>query len=566
MLYIESASLASASGFVKTTGLPTDSSNSNRPFRTTYFRRHFTWNGPATGVVLRGISMIDDAAVFYLNGQEALRLRMPTSGTITFDMAAISGAIGSNTDAAEETIILPANLLVPGDNVLAVEVHQYFTGSSQSSSDVVMGLKLDAEISSALPAAQVVINEVLARNDGLTNPDGGLAAWVELYNSAATDADIADMSLSLSAAAPRVWVAPAGTVVPAGGHLVIHCHPATAAGANNTGFGLNPAGGRLHLFHPLAGGGGLRDSVVWGNQLPDLSIGRLPDGTGAFALNLPSRGGINTGAATGSPVAVRVNEWLANPASGPDWFELYNTETLPVPLGGNYLTDSTNNKTKQLIAPLSFIGGSGTSRWLTFIADNNATLPGHVNFALSTGGESLGFFTAAGYQLDAVAFGPQVADVSEGSFPDGSEPVRTLVPTLAAANAVPNPDTDGDGMPDAWEVANGLDPNQPADAAADADGDGMSNLAEYVADTRPQDPGSRLTATLELNGGNAMVRFNAQPGRGYTVQFSDSMQPGSWQRLADVAPQAVAGEITVSDPDGATHATRFYRVLTPLQL
>jgi hypothetical protein len=72
-------------------------------------------------------------------------------------------------------------------------------------------------------------------------------------------------------------------------------------------------------------------------------------------------------------------------------------------------------------------------------------------------------------------------------------------------------------------------------------------------------------ALVELGGENPIVRFNAQPGRGYTVQFSDSMDPGSWQKLADVAPQAVAGEIAVSDPGGAAHANRFYRVLTPTQ-
>jgi hypothetical protein len=41
-------------------------------------------------------------------------------------------------------------------------------------------------------------------------------------------------------------------------------------------------------------------------------------------------------------------------------------------------------------------------------------------------------------------------------------------------------DTDGDGMPDAWEKAHGLDPRR-ADAAADRDGDGWTNLEDYLA-------------------------------------------------------------------------------------
>jgi hypothetical protein len=41
-------------------------------------------------------------------------------------------------------------------------------------------------------------------------------------------------------------------------------------------------------------------------------------------------------------------------------------------------------------------------------------------------------------------------------------------------------DSDHDGMPDDWENAHGLNPNDPADRNTDRDGDGYTNLEEYL--------------------------------------------------------------------------------------
>ncbi|MCW1735048.1 polysaccharide lyase [Seramator thermalis] len=53
-------------------------------------------------------------------------------------------------------------------------------------------------------------------------------------------------------------------------------------------------------------------------------------------------------------------------------------------------------------------------------------------------------------------------------------------------NGQPYKDSDKDGMPDAWEKAHGLNPNDPSDAIKDCTGDGYTNIEKYINGIDPK--------------------------------------------------------------------------------
>lgn len=51
----------------------------------------------------------------------------------------------------------------------------------------------------------------------------------------------------------------------------------------------------------------------------------------------------------------------------------------------------------------------------------------------------------------------------------------------------PYKDSDNDGMPDDWEIQNGLDPFDPSDATGDINGDGYTNIEKFIHGINPKE-------------------------------------------------------------------------------
>src|SRR5262245_49656283 len=124
------------------------------------------------------------------------------------------------------------------------------------------------------------------------------------------------------------------------------------------------------------------------------------------------------------------------------------------------------------------------------------------------------------------------------------------------------PDTDGDGLPDAWETAHGLSATDPADAALDSDGDGQSNLGEYRAGTNPTNAASCLKVEGVTHANSlTTVSFNAVSNQTYTVEWCADLG-GAWTKLTDLIARTNSRVESVTDSNDIG-PTRFYRLATP---
>jgi autotransporter family porin len=180
------------------------------------------------------------------------------------------------------------------------------------------------------------------------------------------------------------------------------------------------------------------------------------------------------------------------------------------------------------------------------------------------------------------ASGTALLDLESGTFTlsSGTVVVDQIVMTNACAHFVrtggtliyssailnPNADADGDGIPNGYEQAHGLDPLNPADANEDNDHDGFSNLQEYLAGTDPNNAVSsfRITSIAKTNS-NVLITWMMGPGKTNALQWVAATSNGFYQTNGYanlfIVTNTVGTVTNYLDIGGATNKpARYYRV------
>ena len=148
-------------------------------------------------------------------------------------------------------------------------------------------------IEGQLNPGDIVINELMASNvDVVADADGAYDDWIELLNTTANDLSLGGLYLSDDATNLSKWVLPNQELL-AGSYFIIWADSEQDQGASHANFKLSSAGESLFISdaHQV-----LIDSVLFPEQIENVSYGRMPNGFGDFTFLSPTFEQSNDGA------------------------------------------------------------------------------------------------------------------------------------------------------------------------------------------------------------------------------------------------------------------------------
>jgi hypothetical protein len=455
------------------------------------------------------------------------------------------------------------------------------------------------------PPPTIVINEFAAHTDYFdpARAEYDSNDWIELYNTTATNLTLNGWFLSDDPANPRKWAIPSVSI-PARGWITFD----EVSGFHTpitSGFGINKAGEQLLLSYlPGTTEDRVADAIAFKGQENQRSLSRYPDGGPWWFTTLRTSNTFNSVGLSGpviSEVMYHPPDLGTNDNTRDEFIELYNPTSLPITLqdtngtwhlGGGIAFDFPANTILPAGGVLLVVNiDPADSAALTTLR----TVYGITNLDIRILGPYSG---KLGNRSDRVALEkPQLPDLpgdpyswvivdeviygNQEPWPANANGIGYSLNRLTLtksgndssnwAAALPTPgvhtnaplDSDGDGMPDAWEIQYGFNPADPSDAALDADGDGQSNLAEFLSGTDPRDASSVLKIDLVTQmAGIVSLQFTALTNRSYTIQFLPDLGGRIWCKLADVAP-GTTRTVSVPDVDSGAYEHRYYRLVTP---
>ena len=357
--------------------------------------------------------------------------------------------------------------------------------------------------------------------------DSNPTDWIELLNTGTASVDISGWYLMDDQA--RTDQVPPGTVLAAGGYYV---HTPT--------FGLGN-GDQVRVF--ANDGTTLVDSHTYAAH-PIVTFGRCPNGTGPFTQNIAATMGAEndcgtTPTTTTNPIevtgSVRITEvapWSSgNSSLGADWFEVTNTGSSAMDITGWKTDDDSDSFALGALLTgvtsiaagesVIFVESSGTPS-ATAAAFAAVWFPGGLpvglqigtysgSGGLSTGGDRVNVFDAAGVQRARVSFGPSPSAPTFGSF-DNTAGLNDV--TIAAFSQV--------GVNSAFQVVDGVAVLIGSPGTATTGGSAVTTLPPTV--TTPSGapwPGGATISPVDLQ------TFAVENLSGLTYEGSGTSTPGA---------------------------------------